>query len=391
MDLEKQLKVRVVMNNKIRVLMLGSYPLNMPHGGVETHFLQLARHIALSNDVESHIVTLGDNNKQFEKSNIQYHIIKKSSFRLFRILDMIKLRKEILKINPDLVHAQATSIIYSPVAVLIRGGYPMLLTVHGLMKESVRFERGLHRFMSKLIRIPIEKYTISKIKNIIVCSPAMESLVSNMTNSKIYVIPNGINLEDADDIQLLELNHPSILFMGVLWNVKGVDLLLNAIPFIKKSMPNIYIYIIGTGPEEENLKDIVKKLDTRENVEFLGYISEDKKYSYIKSVDGCVFPSILEPFGIVLLEAMVCGKPVVASDVGGIPYVVEKGKTGLLFECGNVEDLAEKVIFLLEDKELREKMGEAGRKRAEEFTWDKIAEQTVEEYKEILGKNRIKS
>jgi glycosyltransferase involved in cell wall biosynthesis len=97
-----------------------------------------------------------------------------------------------------------------------------------------------------------------------------------------------------------------------------------------------------------------------------------------------VFPSIYEPFGIVLLEAMACGKPVVASNVGGIPFVVEEGKTGLLFESGNVEDLADKIMTILENEELGEKMGEAGRERAKEFTWDKIAERTVEVYKEIL-------
>jgi len=105
-------------------------------------------------------------------------------------------------------------------------------------------------------------------------------------------------------------------------------------------------------------------------------------------VDVCVFPSRYEPFGIVLLEAMASGKPVVASKVGGIPFVVEDGKTGLLFERGNVEVLAEKIIMLLRDEELRKRMGEAGRERAKEFTWDKIAKQTVDLYKEILSKQK---
>ena len=82
-----------------------------------------------------------------------------------------------------------------------------------------------------------------------------------------------------------------------------------------------------------------------------------------------------------------CKVSVVASNVGGIPFVVKDGKTGLLFECGNVEELAEKVITLLKDKELREKMGKAGRERAKEFTWENIAERTVEVYKEILSRH----
>ncbi len=380
-----------MVSNKITVAMLGQYPLNNIYGGVEMHFYQLAHHIALLDNVELHIVTLGCNNEQFEENGIKYHIIEKSSFRPFRILDIVKLRKEILKIKPDILHVQGTSIIYIPVATLIGNNYPVLLTVHGLVKSAVRFERGVHRFISKVIRIPLEKYAISKIQNIVVCSPAMESLVSNMTNSKIYVIPNGINLEDIDDVKPLELNPPNILFVGLLWNVKGVDILLNAVPIIKKSIPDLSVYIVGSGPCENELKKLVKELDIEENIKFLGFISGKEKYSYYTSADICVFPSRHEAFGITLLEAMACGKPVVASNVGGIPYVVEDGKTGLLFEGGNVEDLAEKVIALLNDEKLRDKMGKAGRERVKDFTWDKIAEQTVSVYKEIVENGEAKS
>ena len=107
---------------------------------------------------------------------------------------------------------------------------------------------------------------------------------------------------------------------------------------------------------------------------------------YYKSVDLCVVPSFSEAFSIVALEAMACGKSVVASDVGGLHYLVENGKTGLLFKCGNVEELSEKVIILLQNKELREKMGIAGRKKAREFSWDKIAEKTNEVYEVLLLK-----
>jgi glycosyltransferase involved in cell wall biosynthesis len=125
-------------------------------------------------------------------------------------------------------------------------------------------------------------------------------------------------------------------------------------------------------------------LNIENYVDFLGFLSGEKKYTYYKSADIYVQPSRYETFGIAILEAMACGKTVVASNVGGIPFLVIDGETGLLFENGNVRDLAEKILNLLNDKELREKMGKAGKKRAEEFTWDKIAKQTVEVYKEIL-------
>ena len=375
--------------SKIKVAMLCTYPLNENkiYGGVETHVYHLTHHIALLSDIELHIVTLGTNKKQFLKNNIYFHIIKKSNFRYVRPLDMIKLRREILKINPDIVHVQGTSYMYSLPATLVRGKHPTLLTVHGLVKMEFKFEKGVRYATGKFISKPLEKYAISKIQSIIVCSPAMKELVNNMTNSKIYVIPNGINLERIDDVQSIDLNHPNIFFVGLLRKVKGIGILLNAIPIIKKSISDICVYIAGSGQLENELKSLVKKLDIEENVKFLGFLQEEEKYIYYKSADLCVVPSVYESFGIVLLEAMAYGKPVVASNVGGIPYVVENGTTGLLFECGNVKELAEKIIVLLRDEELRKKMGEAGRERAKEFTWDKIAEQTVDLYNEILSEH----
>jgi len=110
-----------------------------------------------------------------------------------------------------------------------------------------------------------------------------------------------------------------------------------------------------------------------------------KKRSLLKSADLFVLPSGYEGFGIVLLEAMTCYQPVVASDVGGVPYVVENGKTELLFKSGDVNDLADKVIFLLKNKELRERMGRAGYEKAKEFSWDNIAGRIVKLYRKILS------
>ena len=106
---------------------------------------------------------------------------------------------------------------------------------------------------------------------------------------------------------------------------KGVDLLLHAMIKIKESIPKIHLYIAGTGPQKSVLNKLANDLDINDDITFLGFISNDDKYSYIKSTDICVFPSTYEPFGIVLLEAMICGKPVVASHVGGISYVVDDG------------------------------------------------------------------
>ena len=369
---------------KIKVVMLGPYLYEM--GGVTMHIKKITKYLSFREDIEMHLITIGNKNEKTKIGNLNIHMIKKSLPYPFSIPSLVWfLKHKIIELNPDIVHAQGSFAPYSTAAALVRNKYPTLLTAHGIIAKELKFHKGINFIFILFIHKPNERYVVSKISNIIAVSLHVKNVISDMTQSQIYVIQNGIDFEDIHNVQPHKsIEYPSILFVGGLSKVKGIDTLLNAVPIIRKKILNLCVYIAGSGPEENKLKELVKELNIEENVNFLGYISGIKKYSYYKSADVCVFPSIYEPFGIVLLEAMACGKPVVASNVGGIPFVVEEGKTGLLFESGNVEDLADKIMTILKNEELREKMGEAGRERAKEFTWDKIAERTVEVYKEIL-------
>ena len=350
------------------------------------HITKLTKYLSRRDDIELHIITVGTKNEKIKTGDLNILVIKKSLPYPFSIPSLVQsLRHKIIEINPDIVHAHGSLPPYSTAAVLVRNRYRTLLTVHGIVAKEFKFYKGIQFIFGVLHHKPTERHVVSKIPNIIVVSLHAKNLIGYMTNSKIHVIPNGIDFEDFQNIRphkSIERSH--ILFIGNLVKVKGINSLIKAIPNIKKAIPNIRVLIGGTGPQEKELEKRVKKLNIEENVNFLGFVSGNEKYSYYKSADLCVVPSVYETFGIVCLEAMACGKPVVASNVGGIPFVVKDGETGLLFECGNAKDLAEKILILLENKKLREKMGKAGRERAEEFTWDKIAEQTVEVYKEIL-------
>ena len=365
--------------------MLGPYLYEM--GGVTIHIKKLTKYLARRDDVELHLLTVGTKNEEIKKDIFNVHVIKKRIPYPFSIPSVIwRLRRKILEINPDIVHAQGTIVSYSTAAALVRNKYPVLLTVHGTATRDIKYYSGLTFVLFKLVHKPNERYVVSKIPNIIIVAPQVKDIISGMTDSKIHIIPNGVDFEDVQNIQPKSTEHPSILFVGRLAKIKGVDILLKAIPVIKEKIPAIHIYIAGLGPQEEELKELVKELNIEENVEFLGFISGGNKYAWYKSVDVCVFPSRHDSGPIVLLEAMACGKPIIASNVGGIPFMVEDGKTGFLFESGNVGELAEKIVILLKDKEMQEKMGEAGLEKVKEFTWEKIAEQTVKVYKEVLSK-----
>lgn len=375
----------------MKIAMICSYALSKKEviGGIETHTDGLSRHLYKHDGIKLYVITFGDGNKQFKNANLNIYVIGRGLYPFSIPAGVLHLQKIIRKINPDIIHVQGTHFPYSVIAAFFRRTYLTVLTVHGIMAKEIKFRRRIS-FLKNSVFLLFERYAVLKVQNIIAVSPHVKNVISDMTQSEIQVIPNGIDFEAIQNIQPRKsLVQPCILFIGELVKVKGVDLLIQAIPIIKKSFPNIRVFIGGAGPQVEELKINVKELNVEETVEFLGFVSGDDKYSYYKSADICAVPSRYDTFGIVCLEAMASGKPVVASNVGGIPFVVDEGKTGLLFDCGNVNELAEKVIILLQDKALREKMGEAGRERAKEFAWDKIAEQTIGVYKSILeGRKR---
>jgi len=376
--------------------------------GVHNHVKNLS--IALSKKhIDVHIVGIGDEDAAERKRlmlgeefGFTLHLIKDIDRTLFgKIMTWVftqylyyplLILKEILELKPDIVHIHGNHPPYPVIGVMMRKFFkkiPVIFTVHGVYEMEARYEKPRTGIKRKVNKYFIDK-VLAYVPYIIVVSSPLKPPITKITNSKIYIIPNGINLREIQNAEIcnhIKVKHPSVFFIGRLERRKGVDILLRAISIIKKEMPEICGYIMGGGPLENELKELTKKLDIEENVNFLGFKSEKEKYSYIKSVDICIIPSRYEPFGIVCLEAMACGKPVVASNVGGLPYVIEDGKSGLLFERGNAKDLANKIIFLLQlqNEDLRNKMGEAGQERAKNFTWDKIAERTLKLYNDVVN------
>lgn len=124
-----------------------------------------------------------------------------------------------------------------------------------------------------------------------------------------------------------------------------------------------------------------------EHVKFAGFVKEELKPLYYKASDIFVLPSTRkhESFGIVNLEAMACGLPIVASKIGGVPDIVKDGENGLLVPPRDSEALADAIIYLLENEDVRRKMSKRGREMVKNYSWDKIAEQYEEVYEEVLG------
>jgi len=168
---------------------------------------------------------------------------------------------------------------------------------------------------------------------------------------------------------------------------KGFDILIQALPLVQEQVPNVTVIIGGDGTDLGRLKTLAKELGVSAHIRFPGTLPRADVRAYFHIADIFTLPAIFDPKGNVdgcpnvILEAMACGKPVVASRISGIPIVVKDGETGILVEAQNIEALAAALVALLMDKPKREQLGTASRQRIlNELTWDKVIEQIKDVY-----------
>lgn len=205
---------------------------------------------------------------------------------------------------------------------------------------------------------------------------------------KFKVIPIGIPIADKghEYHSLKSKNKIEVLFVGRLENRKGIDILLSAIPKIIRKNSAIRFKIIGSDPMD--LKKSYKSNELfNDNVQFLGNVSSSVLEDKLKECDIFVAPSRYESFGIVFIEAMKFSKPVVGTNIGGIPDIILNNKNGYLIEPESIEALVNAVIKLAESVELRKVMGKEGRKRVVDlFSTNAMCTQSINYYQSILSK-----
>jgi len=374
---------------KIKVAMVAQYSTYSKHSGSVIHVNKTIEYLSYRDDIELHVVTIGNEKRRFMKDDLSVHEIKKSLLYLISVPGLVwSLRRKTIEINPDIVHAEGTTAPYSLAAAFIRNRYPTLLTVMGVQLKITKFykDKRIGFIYSMLYKRPIERYVISKIPHIIVQSSHIKNLFSKMTNSKIYVVPEGIESEKIQGTQPHDLNEKIDTFLAVMLSrLKGIDILIEAIPNVLKSVPDLKVYIAGSGEEEEELKNVVKDLGVENHVKFLGYISDEEEINrYYMACKIVVVPSRwdVEPFAP--LNAAASGKPSIVSDKCN-SSVIEDGNTGFVFKSEDVEELSSKMVKLLTNDTLREEMGKAAMERAKEYDWSKIVDRKVEIYKEVIA------
>jgi len=375
----------------MKVVMIFGNPIGEFYGGISTHTKFLPKYLSHLSDLDLFLLTFGDNNSSYKKNGLNYVELKRMKFGKFFYpfeiyYDLFRLERIIKKINPDLIHIQSAGPNFLLFGLYMLKKYPILVTLHGYFYKEYKLHTGFRKIIYILNCVPIERFALSKIPYIIVLCPQMYSIIRKITRSKIFTISNGVDLQLIQKINSYDKkNHPAIFFLGYLTKGKGVEDLIKAISLVKIKFDNVKLYIGGIGPYMTKLIELVHNLNLNDNVTFLGLLGDKEKFAYMKSMDIFVLPSYWESFSIVILEAMACGKPIVATNVGGIPFSVSDGVNGFLVNPGDIQQLADKLIYLLNDKILIDKMGQESKKRVVDFDWNIIAKQTREIYGKIIN------
>ena len=214
----------------------------------------------------------------------------------------------------------------------------------------------------------------------------------------IRIIPMGVDVEFFRQTADREALHgglgregKTILYAGRLIEWKGVEYLIKALPEVIEKHPEAKLVVVGSGPCKKDLVSVTEGLNLQDKVTFLDAVSQEELFHYYSIADVFVLPSIVndegetEGLGVVLLEAMASGVPVIGTNVGGIPDIIKDGKTGLLALQRNPHDLAEKILRILDDEALRKELAEKGHDFVkQEFSWEVVAGKFKKIYSEAL-------
>jgi len=264
------------------------------------------------------------------------------------------------------------------------GNVPYICSIKGIIAEELQHERGRIRLLFTLLA-KLEGANARRADRVITTSAyCRRKIVEHygVPQAHIGIVPEGIDVqgwEQATAIQHSTSNIQHILCVARQYPRKHIDDLINAFALIHKYVPHVRLRIVGDGPEHAKLVALAQQLGVANKTTFTGSISDEAvRYEYAQCDVFCL-PSVQEGFGIVFLEAMAAGKPVISTTAAAIPEVVQHGETGILGRPGDVHALAGALLFLLTNDETRTRYGMNGRIRVQRYDWQHVAETFLQE------------
>lgn len=298
--------------------------------------------------------------------------------------DMARRTSRVLAdLAPDVVHVHEPVVPWVSLAATMTSRAPVVATFHAWSDRD-----RAYRAASRLLRP-----ALSRIDAHLAVSPAAAAYhgaVLGRRPESFEVVPNGVEVDRfrqaAPFRQMRE--QPSLLFVGRLEPRKGLDQLLHAMTRLKTTRPDLRLYVVGDGPDRDRCQQLLPAR-LRSDVVFLGRVDADELPRFYASCDLFVAPALGgESFGIVLIEAMAAGCPVVASDIPGYASVVTDGVDGRLVPPRDPAALAESIAALLDNPSLARALADTASARVDRYDWSAVAEQVRGIHARVVGERR---
>lgn len=368
-------------------------------GGISEHVYSLAKKFIKYN-IDVHVIARQAENAPLEEEieGIKVHRYKYPSFLakyhltfisyVFLVYACLSTIKRIDKNEKfDLIHGHYAysdgfiAAIYKKIFKI-----PCVLTVHGNdLVKVFDFKSDFANILLNFFKTSIEKFTVRTVDQIIFVSESLKNTAVSWKTplNKLNVIPNGVN-EIYFDVIRNPTDNLTLFTLRQHVDKNGLIFAIDAMKSIIAKYPDTHLFILGDGPLKNDLIERTEKLKLGRNISFEGYLVGNKFDLLFSSTKIMLVPSKYEGFGIVVLEGMAAGIPVIASKVGGIPEIIEDHKSGILVPPQNPEKIAEAVFELMSNDKLYDEISKAGKIRAQEFSWDKFAKDTIEVYLKCL-------
>lgn len=390
----------------MKIAILGSLPLSpfkdllgvshFPARRESVWAYSTARKVASLAHTEVHVITM---TRDIPKSailkfdNLTLHFLKiprgvnyATRFEWGKFL----IHRQLEHLCPDIVDAHSTEHGYPFIGV--SSAYPHVVTLHTILSMlNYNYAQTLSlQAMKFKILSSLERHTLNKAKAVIVESPDMQKALNGLTQGRIFLVPAGVLHAEYFDVIKSEMGQ-RVLFIGDIRPEKGVYELVTAFSKVIKYEREAKLKIIGGKSKLhdgyfQKIYTYIHDNGIERSIVFTGRYERQKVIAELSSAHILVLPSLFEPFGMVLLEAMSTATPVIGSATGGIKFIVNNGETGFLVEPGNVDALAEKMLLLLQDRDLRRLMGQRGKQEAmQRFHPDIVARNTMEVYEKVIA------
>lgn len=344
---------------------------NPLYGGAEIHMVEIAEYLAKKHNVYYITSMYKGAEKRSMRNNVHY--IRIGDELTFNFSVMIRMKTLLSEIRPHVILEDINKVpFFSPLFTDV----PVLAVIPHIFGKSI-FNQANFLIASYvyLMEKPIKHVFRKSYYEVISESTRQDLIKRGMRAERIKVIQCGVDNTYAHMSSIPKSDKPIITYIGRLKKYKSIQHIIKAMPILRERFPDIRFLIAGKGDYEDDLKRIAENSGEKDAVEFLGYISEHDKWELLRKSWLSIYPSMIEGWGIVNIEANLMKTPVVCADVPGLRDSVKNGYSGLLYKWGDTEDLADKVCRIL-DSHAYEQYSQNAYKWAGQFTWENAGRRT---------------